>query len=188
MQSVQVFLSTSSKRWASDRHALRVVGKSFGRILNRTQLWIMKCVFSCTSDMDVQQEDETCALQFTSECFLMQHSTNAQRACAQTFPPPFIAAPLTSILGTDADVHRVSCWLLHFGDTAPASGCWPRCILFLFIFMDVSDDTRCLAGTGRWPGDGRREEGSWTGENSPLICRNRKNPPKANSNHDRSNH
>lgn len=113
-----------------------------------------------------------CSKKQNDECFLM--------VCALTitFPPPFITAPLTSILGTTADVHRVSCWLLHFGETAPASDCWPWCILFLLIFMAVSVDTRCLAGTGRWPGDGRREEGSWTGENSLLICGNKKNQPR----------
>lgn len=136
--------------------------------------------------MDVQQETETCALPLTNECLLLQHPTNAQRACAQTFSPHLLAAPLTSILGND--VHRVSWWLLHFGETAPASGCWLWCILFLFIFMAVPVDTRCLAGTGRWPGDGRREEGSWTGDNSPLIWGNKNNPLKANSDQDKSNH
>lgn len=45
----------------------------------------MKCPLSSTSDMDVQQEAKTCASQLTNEWFLMQHPTNAQRACAQTF-------------------------------------------------------------------------------------------------------
>lgn len=69
-------------------------------------------------------------------------------------------------------MHRLSCWLLHFGETAPAPGCWPWCILFVFIFIDVSVDTWCLAGTVRWPEDSWGEEGSWRGDDSRLICEN----------------
>lgn len=107
--------------------------------------------------------------------------SSGSTACPQTFSPPLITAALTSIFGTAADVHRVSSWLPHFGGTAPASDGWPWCILLFVGFLDVSVDTGCLAGTGRWPGDGQREEGSWTGESSPVICGMEKNPLKADS-------
>lgn len=95
----------------------------------------------------------------------------------------FYKVALTSTLGTAAEVHGVSGWLLNFGVTAPASDCWLWGVLIFFSFLNVSVDTRCLVGMGRCPGDGWRKDASWAGVDSDtlVICwhGNNKNPLKA---------
>lgn len=94
----------------------------------------------------------------------------------------FYKVALTSILGTAAEVHSVSGWLLNFGVTALASDCWLWGALVFFSFLNMSVDTRCLVGTGRWHGDGWRKDASWAGVDSDtlVICwhGNNKNPLK----------